>query len=89
MKDLGLIEAKKAIYYKCGKILWLISPENGAENAVDAYTYLGIARDNQWDIKPSLYSSKDILSEGGQKKVPHFFYKKEEKDNRPDIMDWE
>ncbi|KAH8592366.1 hypothetical protein B0O99DRAFT_244535 [Bisporella sp. PMI_857] len=72
MKDLGLIEAKKAIYYKC-----------------DAYTYLGIARDNQWDIKPSLYSSKDILSEGGQKKVPHFFYKKEEKDNRPDIMDWE
>lgn len=35
--------------------------------AVDAYTHLGINSGNEWGIKASLFSSKDILG-GGVKK---------------------
>jgi len=30
--------------------------------AADAFTYLGINSGNEWGIKASLFSSKDILS---------------------------
>lgn len=30
----------------------------------DAYTNLGIDSKNEWGIKPSMFSSKDVLAEG-------------------------
>ena len=33
---------------------------------VDAYTHLGIAAGNEWGLKASLFSSKDVLKEGGK-----------------------
>lgn len=61
MRDLGLVEMRKAIYYKC-----------------DAYTYLGLNSQNEYDIKASLYRSTDLLKPKKERdqKLEGFFYEK-------------
>ncbi|KAL2072456.1 hypothetical protein VTL71DRAFT_11799 [Oculimacula yallundae] len=44
LKELGLVQKGKGIYYKC-----------------DAYTYLGLKSNNEYNIKASMYSSKDLF----------------------------
>lgn len=66
LKEYGLIETRgKPIYYKCGKsALPLTDYESLVEwlTVVDAYTWLSLSRDNEHGIKPSMYSSTDVLS---------------------------
>ena len=33
-----------------------------ADGLPDAFTHLGIDRNNEWGLKPSLYSSKEVLA---------------------------
>ncbi|TVY83098.1 UPF0696 protein-like protein [Lachnellula suecica] len=52
----------------------------------DAYTYLGLNSDNQYNIQASLYKSSDFLKPKGKEatrgKISGFFYKKKEDDGR-------
>jgi hypothetical protein len=62
LKELGLVPGKKPIYYKCGKSFKkFVVMDSSDRNAIDAYTYLNIFSGNEWDIQPSLYSSKQML----------------------------
>jgi len=75
MRDLGLIETRKAIYYKC-----------------DAYTYLGLNSQNEYEIKASLYSSVDVLKSKDDKKdqkLEGFFYKKKKDTDDWRALEWE
>lgn len=53
-----------------------------ANEFTDAYTDLGLNRDNPYGIKTSLYNSKAIL-EGNDVKIDGYFYKK-----KKDPEDW-
>jgi len=57
---------------------------------LDAYTYLGLNRDNEWGIKTSLFSSKDLIANGTQTKISGFLHKsKKPGEDWADKMDWE
>lgn len=72
LKGMGFLRGEdggegRGIYYKCGE--WY-SPVLGGVDGVcgrvltyvaDAFTHLGINSGNEWGIKASLFSSKDIL----------------------------
>ncbi|KAH7369695.1 hypothetical protein BKA65DRAFT_486796 [Rhexocercosporidium sp. MPI-PUGE-AT-0058] len=66
LKDLGLVQKSKGIYYKC-----------------DAYTYLGLKSSNEYNIKASLYSSKDLF-DAKDGRLESYLYKKKKDNNR----DW-
>ncbi|CAG8958633.1 hypothetical protein HYFRA_00009950 [Hymenoscyphus fraxineus] len=62
----------------------------------DAYTYLGINSNNEYNIKASLFDSRDFLKsktqlakEGKNGKINNFFYKKKEPSNDWERMDCE
>ncbi|KAG4436396.1 hypothetical protein IFR05_008119 [Cadophora sp. M221] len=65
LKDLGLVQKSKGIYYKC-----------------DAYTYLGLKSTNEYNIKASMYSSKDLF-DAKDGKLESYLCKKK-KDNNGD-----
>ncbi|KUJ14853.1 DUF1917-domain-containing protein [Mollisia scopiformis] len=74
MKDLGLVNNREKPIYY----------------KCDAYTYLELTSANPYNIKASLYSSKDILQAKTEKQLDSFFYKKKKKDEgdwRP--LEWE
>ena len=62
--------------------------------SLDAYTYLGLNANNQYNIKVSLYNSVEVLlgnvtKPKDQKKLEEFLYKKKENNEDMDRMDWE
>ncbi|CZS98421.1 uncharacterized protein RAG0_07182 [Rhynchosporium agropyri] len=63
LKDLGLVQKGKGIYYKC-----------------DAYTYLGLKSNNEYNIKASLYSSKDLF-EAKDSKLENFLCPKKKQES--------
>ena len=80
LKDLGVIDRVKPIYYKCGAYrLAMLSPHRAYLTVSDAYTYLGIDSSNEYNIKASLYKSIDIFDakqgKGDNMKIDGFFYK--------------
>jgi len=83
LKDLGAIESRKVIYYKCGKphsVSWAFM----SLICSDAFTHLGIDSTNPYNIKASLYNSTDVLQakpeEGKDGKLDGFFHKKKKDD---------
>ncbi|KAE8448245.1 hypothetical protein EG329_009676 [Mollisiaceae sp. DMI_Dod_QoI] len=73
LKDLGIIDSREKPIYY----------------KCDAYTYLDLKSNNPYNIKASLYNSKDILQAKPEKKIDTFFYNKtKDKDDwRP--LEWE
>lgn len=67
LRDLGLVTARgRAIYYKCGKEIFAKAQSHFNNNSgIDAYTHLGIKRDNEYGIRPWVYNSTDMLKESG------------------------
>lgn len=82
LKDIGLVDLRKPIWYKCGMLICQICTA-AADMIIDAYTYLGLDSKNEYGIKASLYSSTDLLNPKEQKKVDGYFYKE-----KKDTGDW-
>lgn len=69
LKELGFLRRadneERLIYYKCGKWYFLQCVHRKLILAIaDALTHLGINSGNEYGIKASLFSSKDILASG-------------------------
>lgn len=86
LKDLGLVLKSKAIFYKCGKYSNIYSTWRriqcmpDAKHSADAWTYLNITSTNEYNIKASMYSSKDLL-EAKDGRVESYFYPKKKDEN--------
>lgn len=82
LRDLGLVETNgRPIYYKPGKPNCPYSDGHALMLIwIDAYTYLDIKNPNQWDIKPSLYNSGELLKQAPapvKRTLDAFFHKDE------------
>ena len=88
MKNFGLAESRKTLYYKCGRYLHIWHPGlHSTDFSKDAYTYLGLNSGNEYNIKASYYNSADVLAgptgHKGLKKLGGLLKKKKE-----DSGDW-
>ncbi|GJC77763.1 UPF0696 protein C11orf68 [Colletotrichum liriopes] len=65
LRGLRLVETMgRPIYYKPGAytfLIWRRCMYVRTNKGRDAFTYLGIASGNHWDVKASIYSSADLL----------------------------
>lgn len=89
LKSLGVID--KPIHYKCGTEPVAIL-QGRLLTITEAYTKLGLERGNQYGIKPSMYSSTDILkprSHGVKEMKQTPFAVKIKSPRILDDMDWE
>lgn len=61
LKQLGLVK-NKPLYYKPGQSITPFARVSSPNHRkIDAYTYLGIASGNPWEIRASIYDTRSLL----------------------------
>jgi hypothetical protein len=70
-KDFGDLEDVTRVLHQMQKLhLVEDAPYRGIYYKPDVFTHLGISRGNEWEIKPSLYASRDLFGGKKRERVP-------------------
>ena len=94
LKDLGLVDTRgKPIWYKCGQSISNAHPSLPLTSETDAYTYLGLGSGNPYEIRPTMYSSAEMLKPKEQwakhEKIEGAFYRKQKGEGDWQPLEWE